>query len=177
MSDSAVTAIILLLGAFCIGMFIFLGVYGAKRKNKAANDLRSQRGWILAATVSHKSGLPVPNGASVIVGYTDSGIVFVCNGSEISVSMEKVTDIDYILKTSRSAMMRGAAHGRRVYGKTVGSAAGVASAIQYDFVISYESGGAAKRVVLDAGSGQAACAKMKEHFRSNNQGPVRKIEL
>lgn len=139
--------------------------------------MKSNRHLLYALFAKHKSGLSAPNGATMKVGYGEKGFVIIGNGLELTIAIENITDIDYFLKSSRSAITRGVAHGRRIYGKKVGGIIGAAEAMQYDFVISYTSGNKIKKVTFNVGGGDNVCRRIIEHFHANKRKNTVKMEL
>lgn len=176
----SVTALIIYLAVMffgTIGVCIYFFTYKPK---KSRNATRDRLGLMYVADVKHKSGLPFPSGLTIRVGYGAKGFVFIGDRTDVSVSMDKVVDVDYFLSTSKGTVTRGAAHGRRLYGKnhkTLGTLAGAAMVSHYHLVVSYEADNKIKKVVLDAEAGNVDCQRMQKHYKSNNFKPKRTIDL
>ena len=174
------TALIIFLAVIFFGTIGVCIYFFSYKPKKSRNATRDRFGFMYVADVKHKSGLPFPNGLTIRVGYGEKGFVFIGDRTDVSVSMDKVVDVDYFLSTSKGTVARGAAHGRRLYGKnhkTLGTLAGAAAVSHYHLVVSYEAEGKIKKVVLDAEAGNMDCQRMQKHYKSNNFKPKKSIDL
>lgn len=169
--------ILLIVGGLFAGIlyFCFSNGYKAAKEKK---ELDEKYVPIYTAQLKHTDGLPIAAGAIVKVVYCEDRFVFLKDKQEITVSRAKVKNVDCVtgknLKTQQAA---GAAAGALVFGELSGAVLGSLIATSTYLVISYESDGDNKSIILDTFASGLFATKVAKDFKKNDSRPEEKIEL
>lgn len=128
--------------------------------------------------LKHADGLPVVSGAIVKVCYCEDKIVFIKDNQEITISRDKITSIDCVTgKDIKAQQISGAAAGKFLFGGISGAVIGSLIATTTYLVISYNSNGENKSVVLDTYVSGTFALKVQKDFKQNNSKTLESIEL
>jgi len=167
---------IVFLGApICWFLWLIIRAAGVTEKR---NNNKKKFGATKSNALKHVAGLPYAQGTIVEVYYGDNGFVFLKDGQEVSVSMDKITSIDCVYgKDVQTQMASGAVVGKLVLGSTVGALIGAAAATTLYMVISYKSNGERKSVVLDTAFSGSFASKTEKAFKASHPVNTERIEL
>lgn len=161
--------------AVCYGLIRFIGKCASRAKEQS--DMKDKYNSIYYAMLKHIDGLPLIQGSLVDVMYCADKFVFVKDNQEISVSLDKVIDVDNVTgKDIKSQQAQGAAAGALVFGGLSGAVIGSLAATTTYFVISYKSNDEIKSIIFDCSSSFFGI-KVKKHFKNNNSRGEETIEL
>lgn len=164
-----------LLAAFFIGCGYLL--YKSTLRIKEQSNEKKKYDPIQYAVLKHIDGLPLIQGSLVDVMYCEDKFVFVKDNQEISVSLDKVIDVDNVTgKDIKAQQAQGATAGALVFGGLSGAVIGSLAATTTYFVISYKSNDEIKSIIFDCSSSFFGI-KVKKHFKNNNSRGEETIEL
>ena len=161
--------------AVCYGLIRFIGKCASRAKEQS--DMKDKYNSIYYAMLKHIDGLPLTQGSMVDTFYCENKFVFVKDKQEISVSMDKVIDVDSVTgKDIKAQQAAGATAGALAFGGLSGAILGSLAATTTYFTISYKSDNKTKYIVLDD-SNSFFGLKVKKHFKNNTYREEQKIEL
>lgn len=174
-----ILAAIILFGFVALMLIISYKGYKKSRAAKKAREVISGRlGSTMNATLKHTEGLPFAPGALLDVYYGPERIVFKKDNQEVSVKREKITGIDVTTgKNIKTQQLAGAAAGKYILGGTTGAIIGSLVATTNYLVISYNSDGKAKFVILDTYMSGTFALKLQKDFANSNTSAPCSIEL
>lgn len=127
----------------------------------------------------HTSGLPLPQGVFVDVSYNEERILFHKDNTNITISKDKIWSIDRTTGQALHDQAAGAVAGNYIVGGAGGAILGAIIATKFYIVISYNSGGEDKYIVLDeANSGFFGSRLTKDFSKTTTTTQAnRNIEL
>jgi len=124
----------------------------------------------LRNVLKHISGLPIANGSSVTVDYKQDKIIFNGNGQYITLTMNKIINIEYINSSPNIRIPKTK--------KSLINAMIRASENMGQLVISYNNDGKSKNIKLKVTSISYQFAKQIENdYKRNHKTAPRRVEL
>lgn len=178
MADTLIAAALFI--AFA-ALLIFVCYKGYKKQKavKDTQDSRAQRfGSSIHSTLKHTDGLPLAAGVPVEVYYSPDKFTFVKDLQEITVSREKITDVDCVTgKDLKAQQLAGAVAGKYILGGLGGAIIGSLSSTSMYLVISYTSDGEDKYIILDTYVSGTFALKVQKEFKNTNTSATKQIEL
>lgn len=168
---------------FVIGIFAGVGYLffklcktSVKRIGEIEKD-KTQFNAKELATLKHTSGLPLPKDVFIDVMYNDEKIVFKKDGTVISVSKDKIQSIDRTTGKSLHDQAAGAVIGKHIIGGTGGALLGAIIATKFYLIITYNSDGEDKYIILDEADSGFFGSRLEKDFARNAPQETRNIEL
>lgn len=130
----------------------------------------------VAANFRHTSGLPIPAGIMVGVYCTKDRLIIKKDTQEITLSANKLKSVDSVIGRDLQSQADGALAGGLLFGLS-GAVIGTLAGSSTYLVITYESSGEIKYIVLDTVTAPGNARKVADYYRETTAAKDQKIEL
>lgn len=127
--------------------------------------------------MKHISGLPLPQNVYVDVMYNDEKIIIKKDNTVISIAKSKVQSIDRTTGENIRNQAAGAVAGKYLIGGAGGAFIGAIIATKIYLVISYNSDGKDKYIVLDEAESGFFSSRLIKDYKKTTVQEDRNIEL
>lgn len=162
-------------------MLVFFVVFIAAAIKSTGDHIKKAKqsedyGADLSAFTKHVSGLPVPSGVMVSLFCTKEKVIITADAQEISLDVSKLKRIDGVTGKDMQTQANGALAGGLLFGVSGAVIGALASTSTY-LVLTYESGGEIKGIILDTISNTGIAKKVANYYKEIVGNKDEKIEL